>query len=356
MEFLSGKTKKGMNEKKLLLITFDYELFLGERSGTVQQCLIDPTDQLLACLDMYALKAYFFIDSVYMLRLDEIAGEHKPAKADLDAITGQLVKIVKSGHEIHAHIHPHWTDAIYNPEINEWSLREKRYYAFSSLPEERRKDLFDHAVKFILSVLDLAKRTQSVDSYRAGGWSIQPFKNFRPWFMQYGIKNEWSVIPGKYQFSDAHGFDFREAPAQETVYRFDEDPCRRVGNGLFTEWTISTITMNRFEKWVDFKISGLLQRMGKRPVHKGKGVSAVIKEEGDKYCKEHSKRIVASFEGLNPFTLRKYLAAMHKSAYFQFISHPKLITPYEFTMMGKLFGKLKRKFDIQTDFRKALPD
>jgi hypothetical protein len=122
-----------MSKEKLLLFTFDYELFLGEKSGTVQQCLVTPTDQLIFCLDKYAFKAIFFIDTVYILHLKEIAEKHTAAKTDLDSIINQLVKIVKSGHEIHPHIHPHWMDAIYHPESNEWNLSEKKHYSFGSL-------------------------------------------------------------------------------------------------------------------------------------------------------------------------------------------------------------------------------
>ena len=343
-----------MSGEKLLLITFDYELFLGEQSGNVQQCLINPTNHLLHCLDKHAFKALFFIDTVYILRLGEMAEKHGPAKADLDAITSQLVLLVKSGHEIHPHIHPHWLDAIYDSETNQWSLLEKRYYTFASISDEQRTKLFDHSVTHIRSVLDLAGCSQSVDSYRAGGWSIQPFGNFRPFFFKYGIKHEWSVVPGKYQVSDAHSFDFREAPVQESFYRFDEDPCRKNVNGPFTEWTISSLTMNRYEKWFDFKISGFLQRVGKRPAFKGKGIFSLIKEEGDRYCSGRSKRIIASFEGLNPFTLKKYLSVISRSDYFHFISHPKLITPFEFKMIDRLFRKLKGKYIIQTDFRKTI--
>lgn len=345
-----------MSDKKLLLFTFDYELFLGERSGTVQQCLIDPTDKLLACLGKYAFKALFFIDTVYILRLKEMAEKHNIVRADLDAITKQLIQLVNNGHEIHPHIHPHWMDATYDPVINEWRLREKRYYTFASISNDMRKNLFEQSVNFILSVLNLANSNQSVDSYRAGGWSIQPFENFRPFFIQYGIKNEWSVIPGKYQLSDAHGFDFREAPKNDPVYQFDADPCQKNEKGLFTEWTISSITMNRFEKWIDFKISGLLQRMGKRPALKGNTVASTIIEEGDNYIKKDQKRIIASFEGLNPFTLKKYISLIRRDRYFQFISHPKLITPYELTMIEKLFRKLKRGNDIKTNFREAVPE
>jgi hypothetical protein len=345
-----------MSEKKLLLITFDYELFLGERSGNVQQCLIDPTDKLLASLGKYAFKALFFIDTVYILHLKEMAEKHRVARADLDAITRQLIQLVKNGHEIHPHIHPHWMDATYDPVINEWSLREKRYYTFASISNDMQKNLFEQSVNFIRSVLNLANSNQSVDSYRAGGWSIQPFENFRPFFIQYGIKHEWSVIPGKYQLSDAHGFDFREAPIIRRIYRFDTDPCHSNINGPFTEWTISSITMNRFEKWIDFKVSGLLQRLGKRAAFKGRTVSSVISDQGDNRIRKNQKRIIASFEGLNPFTLKKYLSAIRKARYFQFISHPKLISPYEFKMIEKLFRKLKRGNDIKTNFREAIPE
>src|SRR5450631_3026398 len=326
-----------MPEKKLLLITFDYELFLGEQSGTVEKCLIEPTDRLLDSLGKYGFKAVFFIDTVYLFRLNEAATTYSSAKDDLEAITKQLVKVVESGHEIHPHIHPHWIDAVYHPESNQWSLKQKRYYSFASIPEMQRTELFERSVKLIRSVLDSAKQNQSVDSYRAGGWSIQPFQNFRPLFTRFHISNEWSVIPGKYQISDAHRFDFREAPVTEPVYRFSDDPCRKDENGPFREWTISSLKMNRFEKWIDFKISGLLQRLGKRPAYKGTGVNSVIREEGDKYCPGPGKRVVASFEGLNPFTLRKYISSIRYADYFQFISHPKLITPYEFGMVDKFF-------------------
>jgi hypothetical protein len=202
--------------------------------------------------------------------------------------------------------------------------------------------------------LDEAKSIQPVDSYRAGGWSIQPFEHFRPLFLQNGIKYEWSIIPGKYQTSDAHSFDFRKAPAETPVYTFNEDPCLLEKNGLFTEFTISCLSLNKLETWIDFKISGILKRLGRRPANKGKTVSSVILNEGDVYSNGQNKRIIASFEGLNPFRIKKYITIVGMSDYFQFISHPKLITPFEIKMIDKLFEVLKRKFEIQTDFRKSI--
>ena len=344
-----------MAKAKLLLITFDYELFLGEQSGAVTQCLINPTDRLLASLNSYGLKALFFIDTVYLSRLKEMAENYSQAKADLDNINRQLIKIVKEGHEIHPHIHPHWMDAIYDPENREWQLMDKSYYAFSSLQVDKQAMLFEDSMKLIRKVLEEADSKQPVDAYRAGGWSIQPFSHFKPFFIQHGITHDWSVIPGRYHFSDAHSFDFRQAPAEKPVYRFSEDVCLEDKNGRFTEWTISTLTLSRFEKWIDFKISGLIRRLRWNEPLKGSTVSSVTTGEGDIYNDNIKVRMIASFEGLNPYRLRQYLAAIKKTNYFQFISHPKLITNREFKMIGSLFKSIHKIGDIETDFRKFVP-
>ena len=51
--------------KKNILLTFDYELFLGSRSGTVDNCLIIPTSKILEVLKRHGAKAVFFIDTSY---------------------------------------------------------------------------------------------------------------------------------------------------------------------------------------------------------------------------------------------------------------------------------------------------
>ena len=342
-----------MTKEKLLLFTFDYELFLGDRSGSVQECLITPTDILLSYLDKYSFKGYFFVDTVYLLQLRDIAREHELARADFDRIMTQLIHMAESGHDIYPHIHPHWMDAVYDPTINQWCLSEKRYYKFSSLPAAAQMDLFERSFRLLRGILDRTGRNQPVDCYRAGGWSIQPFIHFRPMFLIHGVKHEFSVVPGKYQFSDAQSFDFREAPQEDSYYRFDKDACKKDEGGPFTEWTISSLVMNRYEQWANFKIGGMLKRLGKIPPHKGVAIASVINREGDDHTHKGRKRVIASFEGLNPFTLRKYFSAIDKTDYFHFISHPKLLSPYENKMTEKLFRALKRKYEIETDFRKV---
>lgn len=341
------------SRKKILLFTFDYELFLGKRSGTVQECLIKPTYHLLSLLQKADFKAIFFIDTIYLIRLKEIAINNAAATNDLNVINEQLKIMLQQGHYIFPHLHPHWLDAVYLPGLNEWCLMNTRYYQFSSLSAEQQSYLFNSSVKIIQSIAVTIVKDYKIDAYRAGGWSIQPFEHFKPYFIQNGIRHELSVIPGKYHISDAHSFDFRKVSLHPLVYHFNDDVCIEDNSGWFTEWTISTISMTRLEKWIDFKISGLSQRIGGKEIQKGSTVSSTIIDHGDIY-KKKCQRIIASFEGLNFFRLKKLDSAIKKSDYFHFISHPKLITDRDFYLVEKLFSSLKNKYQIETDFRKII--
>lgn len=340
--------------KKIILFTFDYELFLGARSGKVQHCMIDPTNRLLDLFGRYHFKSIFFVDTVYLLKLREVAKDHEAARKDEEAIYKQLQSIVKEGHYIFPHLHPHWLDAEYHPETNEWSLKELRYYKFSDISGDEQERLFDASVQLIKEIVQPVNAGYVIDAYRAGGWSIQPFDVFRPHFLKHGIRHEFSVLPGKYCSSNAQSYDFRTAPPNASVYRFSNNVCEQDKNGSFTEWTISILNFSRFEKWLNFKVTGFTQRLLGKPQPTGTTVSSIITEQGDRYCNNNSYRAAASFEGLNPFNLLKYISAIRKCSYYHFISHPKLISRMELVMIKFLFSVLaKRHKSIETDFRKV---
>jgi hypothetical protein len=339
--------------KKQVFFTFDYELFLGSRSGTVQGCLIRPTDALLALFSNVNFKAVFFVDTVYLNKLKKISEQYPSAARDFQQIQTQLKRILIQGHYIFPHIHAHWLDADYLPEENQWSLTNFRYYQFSAVPKELQNTVFEESIAIIKSLFEPDASVNPLESYRAGGWSIQPFSDFKPFFEKFGIVHEWSVIPGKFHISDAHSFDFRTAPEKRSVYRFTNDICKADEKGHFTEWTISTITLSPIEQWINFKVSGILKRLGKSIRPSGATVASSIKEEGDAYQKGNEVRRIASFEGLNPYLIRKYLAVIKRQSYFQFISHPKMLTEHEMGMVKRLLISLS-SLNIETDYRKVL--
>ena len=63
---------------KTILLTFDYELFLGVRntsSGAVEDCLIEPSNWILEVLSKHKITdAVFFVDTLHLVKLKDRPG------------------------------------------------------------------------------------------------------------------------------------------------------------------------------------------------------------------------------------------------------------------------------------------
>lgn len=332
---------------KKLLITFDYELYLGTKSGTAQKCMIEPTNKILNILDQQKYKAIFFVDTTYLIELNKIVGKYPRALADLNAIMGQLRDIVKKGHYIFPHLHPHWLDAVYNADSNEWNLSNCRYYCFSSLNVDQQNLLFEKSVEIIRSVANSVKSDYVIDGYRAGGWSIQPFPVFKSQFLKHGITHEFSVRKENYLKSNAQCYDFRYAPKKD-IYRFNDDIVKEDASGEFLEYTISTITLNNYQKWLASKLDSLAYRLKMTGYGDGYGTIAKVIESEDRNEQQGGFELMASIEGINIFNYLEFKKEFEKRDYFHFISHPKMVTPLQLNLFGRLLKNVGKR---ETDFR-----
>ena len=89
-----------MAEQKKILITFDCELFLGKRSGSVPNCMLLPTTKILWLLKKHKITAIFFVDMLYLCRLKEEAEKHTQAKGDFENIQTQIIEMAEQGHYV----------------------------------------------------------------------------------------------------------------------------------------------------------------------------------------------------------------------------------------------------------------
>ena len=144
-----------------VLITLDYELFFG-KSGSIDKCIVEPTERLLSILDKHNIKASFFVDSGYILKLKEYMKSFDILKKDYDLITQQIQKLSKEGHDIQLHIHPHWEDSIYDGK--EWVFDTSRYKLSDFSGNE-----IDRIVKRYSEILEKLTNYKST-VFGAGGW------------------------------------------------------------------------------------------------------------------------------------------------------------------------------------------
>ena len=156
-----------------IAFTWDYELFFGEKSGTVQQCMIQPTKDLLDIAERHQAKFTFFPDAGYLLH----AKKQEGALPDLKMVVEQIKAWDLLGHETGLHIHPHWEDVVY--ENKEWKHNTSRY----KLSDFNEADVDSIIHRYFKEVQQLI--SSPINSFRAGGWCVQPFRIlgllFYPW-------------------------------------------------------------------------------------------------------------------------------------------------------------------------------
>lgn len=340
------------NPLRHVLFTFDYELFLGSRSGTVDQCLISPTRKILSVLYRHRAKAIFFVDTTYLVRLNEIRSQYEPADRDWHKIVEQIRVLRQNGHEVFPHLHPHWLDAVYLPELNEWDLSHFIRYRFNSLNGKERSALWESSSTLLDEIIHPVDEHYQSDGYRAGGWCIQPFADFKPFFESYHIRYEFSVLPGFKQMTTAHQYDFINSP-EKPVYHFSEDPLIEEEDGPFTEFTISRIGLIR---GMDRLFNRILFKMilNKRQEVPGKGftVSAKALDPDADYWVSNTIAEMVSLENLTLAKLRNYINFLKGNVFMQFLSHPKLLNDHHIYCFQRFLKRAERNFILNTDFRK----
>lgn len=159
-------------KKKKVIFSYDYELFFGIMSGTVQKTLIEPTNLLLDCMESVSARGNFFIDYLMFECLEKLSDER--AKSDLKLMKEQVKDMVRRGHRIELHLHPHWIDAKYNGD-GTWDYTDYTHYSLYSLDEDVRSRMFRDGTIYLTKLAREVDPDYTICAFRAGGWTIQPF-------------------------------------------------------------------------------------------------------------------------------------------------------------------------------------
>lgn len=336
-----------MNTRELLF-TFDHELFLGRNSGTPQNCLLRPASAVVEILEQHGLRGVFFVDTTYLMRLEDVAMRFALVADDLGYIVTQLKDLLRRGHAIYPHIHPHWLDAVYNERRNTWNLSDLSKYRFGDLSPEMREHVFEGSMRILRGIVSSAGSDQPVDAFRAGGWCIQPFTDFEPFFQRHGIRYDLSVLAGAKRMTNAVRYDFT-APLPAHAYRFSSDVMMPERDGPFTELSISMVQLSK-GGFLDDLASKILWRIPLgRQMGDGQGVPFVDLEEAHSISGQ--RREMMSIELLTAVRLPAFIRHVEQNEFTQFISHPKMLSRHHLRMLDKLLKNLSARFELRSDWK-----
>jgi hypothetical protein len=298
--------------KKNLIITFDYELFLGKKSGTIANSVIKPTQFILEVLQRNNGKAIFFVDATWLLFL------RKNSPSDLKTVAKQIKDIISQGSSVELHLHPQWINAYIKQDSIGFEPDFK--YKLHSFKQEEIIDIFKTSIDLLESIT-----LQKILCFRAGGFCIEPFQKIKQSFEIFKIKYDFSLVPGVYLRSGKiYDYDFTDAP-NLPYYSFQESAMVPDIQGDFIELPLSTYNNNAFYRL----FNNVLLRLKKDKIYgDGKG----IQQELSFLSRLLSKRLGFSrtfltFDQMSS-VLFKYILNNHfrNTPMIVILSHPKTLS------------------------------
>ena len=321
-----------------IFLTFDYELYFGKDTGTVERCITGPTDLLTRVAEKHHIRLCHFVDIGFILKLEEESRRHPSLNADLDLIRRQLEQLNRNGHDLQLHIHPHWEDSCYKG--GRWECVTNRY----RLHDFSREEISVIVTKY-KEGLERFTGPGKVFAYRAGGWCVQPFDSIGPALQQNGITLDSSVFPGGRYRSELYDYDFRNAPEQ-SCWKFSNDPLRPDPQGIFTELPIASIRNSPLFYWRLFLL-GRIDPHRHKPL--GDGVPVPAPRQRRKLLTRPTTNTV-SVDGYNAHLLTKALRLYEKKNkdHLVVIGHPKALTRYGLDRLDRFIGENRSRHQFTT--------
>ena len=307
----------------LMLLGLDYELYFGQRTGSPEHCILNPTSVLVDALQTantgYSPKITLFVDACYLLRLKQLEHQHPELQPQREAIQQQLRQLSLKGHSIQLHIHPHWLDCDY--DNGQWRMDTRRYRLHDVVAEEQ--------TRLVLEATRLLQEcTESeVFAYRAGGWCLQPFDRIATALSQAGIWMDSTVYADGLCEDPLRWFDFRGAP-NKPYWSFDNDPLQENEQGRFVELPISHQTVSPLFFWR----MALLKKLGRSDDIKPFGDGAAMVAHSAYYWERLTRHSSgpASIDGIKGDLLEdawRQHRRNNPAGYFNVMGHPKALTP-----------------------------
>lgn len=318
-----------------ILLTLDYELFLGSRTGSVLNCLINPMNKILSVCDSEDVRMTLFVDASYLYRLSQYRDVYPQLKTEYEMIEKHLKELDASGYDIQLHIHPHWSTSTFNG--TEWTLDQDRY-KLSDMDE-------DAAVQFFVSSKRCLDRIvgKKTTVFRAGGFSTQPTSLLTTLFKETGLLADCSVCSGMKYDSAQQKYDYRFCP-NKSYYHFQEDICVENPDGLFVEIPVSTAKVSPLFNW-KYAFSRIMKMSKHCTFGDGQGVKATKDSVYERLF--HRATCIVTMDGFKASLLSQQYVEFKKANWDNMcvIGHPKLGTPYSIEKLGEFIRAAKANGD-----------
>ena len=320
-----------------LLLTLDYELFLGSKTGTVDRCLIKPLNSYLEAVCCYGVYFTIFVDAAYLYMLEKHKDEYDNLKLDYEKIVQHLRWLHQLGHDIQLHIHPQWYFSTFDGK--EWHL-DTKHYKLSDVPQDEMERLMVESKKLLDEII--GKKTIA---FRAGGFSAQPTTLLTRLFKKNGLWIDSSVCPGEFYDSKYQQYNYRNV-VNTGMYHFEEDICQEQKHGILVEVPLSMYRVSPLFHW-RLLLVRLMTKIIKNAKHNtyGDGQSVKTTKASIFHRLFHYCSTMATIDGFKIAFLKDAIQEKVKQGEktMCILGHPKLATPYSVEKLSEICAYVKNK-------------
>ena len=186
-----------------VLYSADYELYLGENLLPEIEVLVDPTWSVLDACEAAGVPITLFCDVACLWRYREDGDDAFP-----DAVEEQLREAIRRGHDVQAHLHPHWLEA--QRKHGRWTAPLDSFLV-GALDDPA--PLLARAASYLNDLLRPVDPTYSCVAFRAGNYGLQPnHERVFAALKETGYEVDSSVVPGLVLRNEVNQIDFRGWP------------------------------------------------------------------------------------------------------------------------------------------------
>lgn len=320
-----------------VFITFDYELFFGSESGSVQKCIIDPTEKLIEISRNHKVNFTFFVDAGYLVHLKLNSKKFPELQKDYDLVCNNIKLLENEGHSIQLHIHPHWEKSYYDG--TKWVFNIDGCYALADFSN----DMIEEIVTKYKQELQLIIQ-HPISSFRAGGLAVQPFDVIRDALLKNNVYIDSSVLNLCYKKTEAYGFDYRSSP-NKGRYSFEKDVCKEE-KGSFLELPIAGWKYSRFFYWKLYLLGYFFPSK-----HKFIGDGNYVPTPNERRTKLFNSRFDnVSCDGYYSSSLKKIFKRYkdENRSDIVVLGHPKSQTKFSLKKLDKTIATTKNKYQYKT--------
>ncbi|MES2256312.1 MAG: hypothetical protein V4559_14890 [Pseudomonadota bacterium] len=318
-------------------LTFDYEMFFGTQTGTVENCMLKPTAALIELASRHTVRFVFFIDAGMLSAMRRQVKAYPELDHALTLISRQIEALARANHSVQLHIHPHWQDSFYDGA--RWQMKTARY-RLAQFSENEVHEIVRDYKKEITQIT-----SRPVFAFRAGGLCIQPFSRIGPALRANQIHVDSSIYPGGRMHSASHQIDFTHAPLR-TIWKFEDDPCHEAANGYFTEYPITPHRYSQFF-FARMAVHRMVRTERFAKIGDGSGMVGDSARIASAFLK--GSRDMASLDGYRVTKLAaaiRHFYAQEKDGHFVAIGHPKALSRKSFDVIADLAERHTRAITI----------